>query len=433
MRAPRLVPMLAGALLGLGPAASADERLRLADGSVVTGQVARRSPEELVLRTPYGELVVPTADLVADAPADPDRLQALQDEAGAALEAGDFQAAAGLLEELVALAPEDGAARYDLACARALLGQTPAALEALERAVAAGFVDFARLASDPALEPLRAEPRYARLLADAPRWRERAAASATARVLAELRARGCEARYEVVVDPGGVVYLHAGSAARLAAVRERLDAFRRRARRDLLGAELPGPLHVVLLTPGDAPALLEEGAGGLYSADTNVLYTDEEEGPAPDGASVLLHELTHALHFADQAARGQAHPIWLVEGLASLLEAADVVDDRLVPRPEARLGELQEAVARGRALPWETLTRLDQPAFLADADLAYAQARHVLLYLSERGLLRRFYDDYVEPSSFEADPSGLEALEVALGRPIEEVERDWARWVLARR
>jgi hypothetical protein len=433
MRAPRLVPMLAGALLGLGPAASADETLRLADGSVVTGQVARRSPEELVLRTPYGELVVPTADLVPDAPADPDRLQALQDEAGAALEAGDFQAAAAHLEALLALVPDDGAARYDLACARALLGQTPAALEALERAVAAGFVDFARLASDPALEPLRREPRYARLLADAPRWRERAAASATARVLAELRARGCEARYEVVVDPGGVVYLHAGSAARLAAVRERLDAFRRRARRDLLGAELPGPLHVVLLTPGDAPALLEEGAGGLYSADTNVLYTDEEEGPAPDGASVLLHELTHALHFADQAARGQAHPIWLVEGLASLLEAADVVDDRLVPRPEARLGELQEAVARGRALPWETLTRLDQPAFLADADLAYAQARHVLLYLSERGLLRRFYDDYVEPASFEADPSGLEALEVALGRPIEEVERDWARWVLARR
>lgn len=57
------------------------------------------------------------------------------------------------------------AATYNLACARALKGETDAALTELERAVDAGFADAKTLAADADLATLRALPRFAQIAA----------------------------------------------------------------------------------------------------------------------------------------------------------------------------------------------------------------------------------------------------------------------------
>ena len=53
---------------------------------------------------------------------------------------------------------------YARACSHALKGETDAALAALEEAFRAGYDDFERAESDPAIAPLRRDPRFADLI-----------------------------------------------------------------------------------------------------------------------------------------------------------------------------------------------------------------------------------------------------------------------------
>lgn len=80
------------------------------------------------------------------------------------LGSGDYHRAAIALELAVLLRPENAVAWYNLACARARLGQEKKALDALEEAIAAGYRDAEHMASDPDLESLREEKRFQRLL-----------------------------------------------------------------------------------------------------------------------------------------------------------------------------------------------------------------------------------------------------------------------------
>lgn len=412
------------------------ETLRLADGSVVTGEVLRRTSDELIVRTAHGVLTIPAGDVQA-APAapvtaaDPARLRTLHREASRRHQAKDYQGAIGLYQELLELSPDDATALYNVACGYALLGAPTEAVLFLERAVAAGFTDFAHIRSDTDLDALRQDPGYLRLLAEEGAWLRKAAAQATTRLLATLKARGCRGDYQVFVDAErNFVFLHTKTQERLDAARQQLDEYARLQWRDLFRNRITQPLHVVLLAREDNDAMLENGVGGYFNPQTNQLVCGDLPSMTLSRSNVVVHEFTHALHFADQAARGQPHPIWLIEGLASLFESATVVDDRLVPRHSARLATVRAAAQRGQAIPWRRIMQMSQPTFLQDAGLAYAQARYMLFYMWERGLLKRFYDEYTNTSSFQGDRTALESFEVAFGRPIDEVERDWRAWVL---
>jgi hypothetical protein len=147
------------------------------------------------------------------------------------------------------------------------------------------------------------------------------------------------------------------------------------------------------------------------------------------GGGTLVHELVHPL----MEANFPDCPAWLNEGMGSLFEHSSEREGRIVGLTNWRLPALQESIRRG------DLPRLDQ--LLATSDHAfyeddpgtnYAQARYLLMYLQERGVLRKFY--WTFRNGHDADPSGLHALTSVLGvRSLDGFEKEWKRWVLGLR
>jgi tetratricopeptide (TPR) repeat protein len=60
--------------------------------------------------------------------------------------------------------PEAAPAAYNIACAYALSGRKPLALDWLEKSVEMGFHDADHIAKDSDLDPLREDPRYGKLI-----------------------------------------------------------------------------------------------------------------------------------------------------------------------------------------------------------------------------------------------------------------------------
>jgi hypothetical protein len=142
--------------------------------------------------------------------------------------------------------------------------------------------------------------------------------------------------------------------------------------------------------------------------------------------SSLRHEFTHALHFGDQNARNQAHPIWIVEGLASLYEFSRVENEEITPMHSYQLAPLKTIVEEGKYLPFAQLMRLGHRQFTSRH---YGQARYIMMYLHESGKLKRFYSAYVK--SFERDSTGIAALEEVLDSPLPAIESAWKDWIMS--
>ena len=95
---------------------------------------------------------------------DPGYLPARLALADALLELGRRHEAREQLELVQDRIGPDGPRWYNLACLRATESATDAALDALERAIAAGYDDRAGIVADRDLDALRGQPRFQRLL-----------------------------------------------------------------------------------------------------------------------------------------------------------------------------------------------------------------------------------------------------------------------------
>ena len=147
-----------------------------------------------------------------------------------------------------------------------------------------------------------------------------------------------------------------------------------------------------------------------------------------DAATVgnnLLHEFTHALHYADQVGRDQYQPVWLMEGFASMYENSEVVNGHVVPKINHRVIELQEEVKKKNYMPFAKMMQLERRAFTSHQ---YAQANYMCMYLQATGQLPKWYALYNE--GFATDSSGIAATEKIYGKKIDEVEKDWVAWLL---
>jgi hypothetical protein len=143
------------------------------------------------------------------------------------------------------------------------------------------------------------------------------------------------------------------------------------------------------------------------------------------GTGTLVHELVHALikpDFPDV-------PDWLNEGLGSLFEQCTLAGGSIRGLENWRLPALQRAIRADRLRPLPEL--IEDPRFYTEASvgLNYAQARYLLMYLQEKGLLERYYKR-LRPRAAD-DPTGLKTLrEIIEPQTMEQFEKAWREWVL---
>ena len=124
----------------------------------------------------------------------------------------------------------------------------------------------------------------------------------------------------------------------------------------------------------------------------------------------LIHEFTHALHRADQEGFDQSHPIWITEGLATLFESSRIVAGHAVPEPNRRLNSLQRLLRRKAQIPLSELIRISHAKFMQNPTASYSEVRYFMMYLHSKGMLRKWYDTYVE--LYDEDRTGRVAVEM---------------------
>ncbi len=144
------------------------------------------------------------------------------------------------------------------------------------------------------------------------------------------------------------------------------------------------------------------------------------------GGGTLVHEIVHP--FIETNFPGC--PAWFNEGLGSLYEQSADRGGRIVGLTNWRLAGLQRALRRSRVPSFRTLlSTTDDDFYNRDQGTNYAQARYLLYYLQERGLLERYYKAF--HANRAADPSGYATLMNVLGNPDPDAFRQgWERFVM---
>ncbi len=360
----------------------------------------------------------------------------LQERAVAAFESGDIEAAIALLEEQLELEPANALAMYNLACVRCVGGDKDAAMEMLKRAIEHGFVDFEQMRRDPNLMDLHETELFRQILAQR-------------RPI--LDAAG-EMQFEVVRGKYGKAYAYdkddslrvnfasAYDQTTLDAAKVELRRISEWALEELFtGLNEPAMREVdpwvVVVLPSErdfrAWAIAMYGPAsvtGEFSRIGGAYNHGRKELVAMDLGGTLRHEFLHVLHWRSNMRRAQGHPVWIQEGLCSLVEDYEMRSGRLVPVPSWRTNTVKNLGRTGRVMEITDLAGLDRHAFNNRRPLAnYAMARAVFLYLYQRGLLTEWYAHYT--AHFEEDLTGVAAIEAVAGKAIGEVQEDFEDWV----
>ncbi len=143
------------------------------------------------------------------------------------------------------------------------------------------------------------------------------------------------------------------------------------------------------------------------------------------GSGTLVHEMVHPLMAVDFP----HSPAWFNEGMGSLFEQCQVKEGlSLCGLVNWRLPILQRAIGTERYVPLERLVATSTREFYGrNQDVHYAEARYLLLYAQEKGLLRGLYRHF--RAHVEQDPTGRLSLEKTFGKSLSDVESDWLTWV----
>jgi hypothetical protein len=344
-----------------------------------------------------------------------------------AFKARDFAGALAILERQRAARPSDPFVRYNLACARAMLGEPDRAVDELLESISLGFVDYHHMQRDPHLAPLRDHPRYGLILRG---WRdlldERGRTD-----LASARDNLGPAYAPATEDELRINLLSAIDPRSFEDARAQILRVAQWVGRTFPGMGETQPdrsdpwVLVILPTTGDFQGLVGLwGVGGIYDRDRKKLVT-QDIGPS------LRHEFFHVLHWRHMDRCGQQHPFWIMEGLASLLEDVDQTESGdFVLRPSWRTNIAKRLERAGGLTAWPRLASMNREAFMGGTARAnYAQARAIFMYLHEHDQLAAWYADYT--ARYREDPTGIASLEHVLGKPAKEAERDYRAWLRA--
>jgi hypothetical protein len=359
--------------------------------------------------------------------------------AGEEFAEGNYAAAAGLLERQISLQPENGACWYNLALARSNLGEDGRALEALLSAVERGFSDRERILREPALRGVRDLEGFRRIRDD---W-ERVLADASERVLAQCRAEFGDGLREERDEELRVAFLASADAVLVARAREELHAVRRFAE-SVFGPspkETPPPWVVIVLPNRRgfetwAAGTFGENARGSFNQVGGTYEHGRKRLVAIDLGATLRHEFFHVVQFRELERQGQQHPIWIMEGLASVVEDMEFPaagSDGIATPVSSWRTNIAQRMNRAGSLP--TLAQLgamDQVRFSGSRPLGnYAASRAVFMFVASRGLLAEWWRVYTGDAEhgLRADETGVKALEHVLGKPAKEIDKDLRAWL----
>lgn len=351
-----------------------------------------------------------------------DSLEAAQRQ----IDARDWAGAEASLRAIVADEPRAFRARYGLACVLAQQGDLDGASDALVEAISYGYSDFRDMRREALLAPLHGTETWQTVMDG---WTE--LLDERGRIDLETTKQAMGKAYRTDRDESvRLNFVYAQRPESYELTRADLDAIGHWAREELLGdaldagGDLPDPWVTVLLpSPEDFVILVgAPNVGGYYDHDAKRLIS-MDVGPS------LAHEYLHVLHWRVMTRAGQRHPDWLMEALGALVEDTDLhADGTLVPAPSWRTNIAKRRLDMGRLMNWSELFTLPTERFRSTgAGAPYAQARAIALYLWQRGVLRLWFSAYL--ATFDDDPSGALAMEIATGEPIDAIEADYRRWL----
>ncbi|MBI5723907.1 MAG: PDZ domain-containing protein [Planctomycetes bacterium] len=321
-----------------------------------------------------------------------------------------------VLDQILKLSPDDNIAWYNMACAQARLGETRESLDSLNKAVEFGYAGFRHLERDADLDSLRKTDEYKKIIAQKDEIQRRRAD----KIRKLLENQFGEGYIYQIDHDSKLVFATNIDETTLDEVKAKLTAHAQGLWKTLF--KFPFEQYVSIVVPKEG-TIKTPGLGGYYQNDTRILVsrTIGEE---------LIHEFTHALHFADQEGRGQEHPIWIIEGMGTLFETSELRNGKVVPGHSSRLNMLKEIVRRELNTPWEDFFAFNQRDFLNGQEqtmISYCQSRYIMMYLHERGLLEKWYGEYV--GGWEKDKTGRAAFEKVFGKELPEIENDWLAWI----
>jgi hypothetical protein len=167
---------------------------------------------------------------------------------------------------------------------------------------------------------------------------------------------------------------------------------------------------------------------GYYSAAQRALVMN-----ISTGSGTLVHEIVHPF----MRANFSACPAWFNEGLASLYEQSAERQGHIRGLINWRFRGLEQAIKEGKTISFQKLTAMSEVEFYGGANNAnysahYAQSRYLCYYLQEKGLLIKFYREFVADAH--RDPTGFETLKRVLGEnDMTAFQKKWEKFVLGLR
>jgi len=327
--------------------------------------------------------------------------------------AGQFDLCKKKLEAILKIDPNNDIAHYNLACLYSRRKKFDKALAELNTAVNKGYMSFGFMEQDPDLDPLRKLPGYKKLL----QRRDKIQRQRADKILASLKKRFGPGFICEIDHDNKLVFATDVDTRTLKELKVSLSEYAAAQWKSLFENRFDEYVTVVIpRVPKNLPARL----GGAYDPAHRQLIVRSI-------GMVLTHEFTHALHFADQSARGQAHPIWIIEGLATLFESSILLDGNPIPIPNHRANVIRTIAKRKMTIPWSEFFKLSHSRFMSKSGVAYPQGRYIFMYLHEQGLLKSWYNAYT--AGYEDDETGAKAIEKVTGKSLDKVEADWLKWI----
>jgi hypothetical protein len=364
--------------------------------------------------------------------------KSLGEQAQRAFGAGELDKSQELLRRQIELTPDAWVPRYNLACALGAQDRPENAAEALQAAIARGFFDLRRLEREPTLASARElEP----IKTMRKGWGEVIRAGTDARLAEVQRVLGPKPASVERDEGANVVFVSWADARVVARAREELALLAKWGERtlfdDLTDAQkIPDATVIVALPRRDAFQRWSRGrfgsAAGAFAQVGGSYEPEHARLVSIDLGASLRHEFFHALHYRMLTRWGQTHPMWILEGLASLVEDVEPAGSVVRPVASWRTNAAKRLLGAGQLPDLGELIALDQAAFSGGRPLAkYAHARAFFLYLHDAGTLKPWFELYVNDADkgYRADHSGVLALEASLAKPLAQIDKDFRAWL----